>query len=151
MSKHFYFIDPNGRFESEDGSVRYSFLKGKKAFEPNVNTTLAAISLDRLKIDKDTIVFLEVYQGEKLISRGRWYENWLGDVSLSKAQISTEIDVEKQTARIKCLKGVAIGVALDGDIICENNFVDLLEGEQTEIPFTYKSENKEITVVGYNI
>ena len=33
MSKHFYFIDPNGRFESEDGSVRYSFLKGKKAFD----------------------------------------------------------------------------------------------------------------------
>lgn len=135
---------------TEKAGIREA-LKGKTAFEPNVNTTLADISLDELKIDKDTIVFLEVYQGEKLISRGRWYENWLGDVSLSKAQISTEIDVEKQTARIKCLKGVAIGVALDGDIICENNFVDLLEGEQTEIPFTYKSENKEITIVGYNI
>ena len=33
MSKHFYFIDPNGRFESEDKTVRYSLLKGKKAFD----------------------------------------------------------------------------------------------------------------------
>lgn len=33
MSKHFYFIDPNGRFESEDRTVRYSLLKGKVAIE----------------------------------------------------------------------------------------------------------------------
>lgn len=33
MSKHFYFIDPNGIYESEDGTLRYGLLKGKAAYE----------------------------------------------------------------------------------------------------------------------
>ena len=33
MSKHFYFIDPNGNFASEDGTIRYRLEKGRKGME----------------------------------------------------------------------------------------------------------------------
>lgn len=56
MSKHFYFIDPNGNFASEDGTIRYRLEKGKKGME-----TVRAMRMQR------EVYFYEYQEGEDKI------------------------------------------------------------------------------------
>ena len=56
MSKHFYFIDPNGNFASEDGTIKYRLEKGKKGME-----TVRAMRMQR------EVCFFEYQEGEDKI------------------------------------------------------------------------------------
>lgn len=72
MSKHFYFIDPNGNFASEDGTIRYRLEKGKKAFEILENLKPNKLRFMRYQDNGDDI-FIEIK--EEYYAKHRRYEN----------------------------------------------------------------------------
>lgn len=96
------------------------------------------------------IVFFELYEGERLVDRARWYPSWLGEVECAKASLSYTVDEAAHTVTVTCESGVAIGVAFDGDCIFEDNFFDLLPGQSKCISYRPLSDEVEITPYAYN-
>lgn len=96
----------------------------------NVNVDVARIKTSEIAASNDNaIVFFELYDGEKLISRARWYKRWLTDLSLPYAKLTASVDKIANTITVSCKEGVALGVAFDGRFVAEDNFIDLLAGE----------------------
>lgn len=73
-------------------------------------------------------VFFELYDGETLVSRARWYERWIADLSLPCTKLSANVDETDRTITVTCHDSIALGMAFDGRFIAEDNFIDLLEG-----------------------
>ena len=126
--------------------------KGEAEFGCNINTEFCAFSFDELSINKESnaIVFFDIYDGDELISRARWYPHWLAELSLPMAELKYTVNREHNTISVFCKKGIALGVAFDGEFIAEDNFIDLLEGETREIAYTPLDNFAEITAYGYN-
>ncbi len=116
------------------------------------NCTLAdKMSLPELPNGGNFIVFFELYRDGKLINRSRWYPDWMSRLNVSKAEVQVTFDRESKIITAKCLKGVAIGVAFDGDMVAEDNYFDLLTGEERKIPVETLDGFDRITVYGYNL
>ena len=97
------------------------------------------------------MVFLEIYRDGEMISRGRWYPDWLKTLKLPKAEVEVKVDRDVKTVSVTCKSGVAVGVAFDGDAVFEDNYIDLLAGESKVIPYTALDGFDKIDVYGYNI
>ncbi len=95
-------------------------------------------------------VFFELYDGETLVSRARWYERWIADLSLPCAKLSANVDEADRTITVTCHDGIALGMAFDGRFVAEDNFIDLLEGETRMIAFTPHDNFDGVTVYYYN-
>ena len=104
-------------------------------------------------------VFFELYDGETLVSRAnvetlvsraRWYERWIADLSLPCTKLSANVDEADRTITVTCHDGIALGMAVDGRFIAEDNFIDLLEGEMRTIAFTPHDNFDRVTVYCYN-
>ncbi len=126
---------------------------GRVEAKQNVNTDIVTVPKASFVMNgnENVIVFLELYRDGELISRARWYPNWLLDLDLPKAEIEVTVDRKAHTVTATCKKGVAIGVALDGDMVCEDNYLDILEGETKVITFDPLEGFDKIDVYGYNI
>ncbi len=117
----------------------------------NQNSIALTLPADEIKVDDSTMLFFELYKSGELISRARWYPDWLSKVALKKATVTTTVDKTAKTVTVTCSKGVAIGVAFDGDCIFEDNYIDLLEGETRVIPYSPLEGFDNITLYGYNV
>ena len=115
----------------------------------NVNVEADAINFDEIAAD-NLIVFFELYDGETLVSRARWYDRWLVDLTLPCAKLSASVDKTAKTITVTCDDGIALGVAFDGRFVAEDNFIDLLEGETRTIAFTPHDNFDGVTVYCYN-
>ena len=126
---------------------------GKVTADQNNSTEIMSVTADAFDPmkDKNIIVFLELYRDGELISRARWYPEWISSLKLPKAEVEVTVDRNKKTVTVTCQKGVAIGLALDADAVFEDNYIDLLEGETKTIPFTTLDGFDKIDVYGYNI
>lgn len=137
-------------YKPENGFVNIG--KGEAEFGSNVNTKIFDCTFGQLGITKESnaIVFFDIYKENELISRGRWYPDWLSKLNLPIAELEYTADRTKNKISVTCKKGVALGVAFDGEFVAEDNFIDLLEGETREIAYTAFEGFDEITVYGYN-
>lgn len=156
------FIVLNDSFEADKLSYRISIYKpesgvleianGETEFYSNVNTEFAACTFAELHVNKQSnvIVFFDIYKDGELLSRGRWYPDWLSKLNLPMAELEYTVDREINTISVTCKKGVALGVAFDGEFVAEDNYIDLLEGETKIVSYTPFEEFDEITVYGYN-
>ncbi len=126
---------------------------GRFNMKSNTNQLLLTVDESALEPDgdKNVIVFLELYRDGQMISRGRWYPDWLKALNLPKAEIEVEVDRNAQTVTVTCKAGVAIGVALDGDVFFEDNYIDLLQGETKVISYNPLDGFDKVDVYGYNI
>ena len=80
-----------------------------------------------------SVIFFELYDGETLVSRARWYKRWLTDLNLPCAKLTVDLDKSAQIITVTCNSGIALEVAFDGKFTAEDNFIDLLEGEMRTI------------------
>lgn len=127
----------HGRFNLKSNTNKLLLTVDESAFEPNG--------------DKNIIVFLELYKDGQIISRGRWYPDWLKALNLPKAEIEVSVDREAKTVTVSCKSGVAVGVAFDGDAFFEDNYIDLLQGETKVISYNPLDNFDKIDVYGYNV
>lgn len=81
------------------------------------------------------IAFLELKKDGVTVDRARWYDGWLKDNMPAPAKIETSVDTLNSTFTVKCLSGIALGIAADGNFTAEDNFFDLLEGETKTVKF----------------
>ena len=70
---------------------------------------------------------------------------------MPKAEVEISVDREAKTVTVTCKTNVAIGVALDGDAVFEDNYIDLLQGETRVIPYTTLDGFDKIDLYGYNV
>ena len=61
------------------------------------------------------------------------------------------MDRQRHRITVNCKRGIALGVAFDGELIAEDNYMDITEGETREVAFTPLEGFADITVYGYNI
>ena len=106
--------------------------------------------LGRLIEKGSAILFYELEENGKMLDRARWYPRWLGDVTCAKAKLSYEVDKAACTVTVRCEEGVALGVALDGDAIFEDGFLDLLAGESACISYRPLAPDPAIKLYAYN-
>ncbi len=139
-------------YQATDGRLN-DVTHGRVDIKCNENAHIVSVPVKAFDPDgdKNIIVFLELYRDGKLISRGRWYPDWISKLSLPKAEVEFTVDRKAHTVTATCKKGVAIGVALDGDMVCEDNYLDILEGETKVITFEPLDGFEKIDVYGYNI
>lgn len=136
------FIVLNDSFVTKDLSYKIKIYRNVDAARIKTSESAAC--------NNNAIVFFELYDGEKLISRARWYKRWLADLSLPCAKLSASVDKATNTITVSCNEGVALGVAFDGRFVAEDNFIDLLAGETRTIAFEPKSDFDDVTVYCYN-
>ena len=117
--------------------------------QANVNVCAATISQNEIDIET-SVIFFELYDGETLVSRARWYKRWLTDLNLSRAKLTVDLDKSAQIITVTCNSGIALGVAFDGKFTAEDNFIDLLEGETRTICLNPRDVFDGITVYCYN-
>ena len=155
------FIVLNDSFESgeatykasvwtKDGGVR-SICEGKTEFASNSNTTACKLTLSEFGIEgeNNAIVFFDVCYGGKT-SRARWYPDWLSKIELPDCELEFALDREAKTITVTCKKGIAIGVAFDGELIMDDHFFDLLEGESRTVSYTALDGFGTVTAYAYN-
>ena len=126
---------------------------GRVDVKCNANTHIVSVPEKAFDSNggKNIIIFLELYRDGELISRARWYPEWISNLKLPKAEVEVTVDRNKKTVTATCQKGVAIGLAFDADAVFEDNYIDLLEGETKIIPYTTLDGFDKIDVYGYNI
>ena len=131
----------------------YDVMHGRVNINVNGTTEIlrAPKSVFLKNCGENAILFLELYRDGEMISRARWYPRWLTDLNLSKAELEVTVDREQNVVTITCIKGTALGVALDADAVFEDNYIDLLEGETGVIPYTALDGFDKIDVYGYNV
>lgn len=155
------FIVLNGSFVTKDLSYKIKtyrpdaeiveFCSGSLRSIANVNVDATRIKTSEIDANNDnTIVFFELYDGEELISRARWYKRWLADLQLPYAKLTASVNKEENTITVSCANGIALGVAFDGHFIAEDNFIDLIAGDTRTIAFEPKSDFDDVTVYCYN-
>ena len=108
-----------------------------------------AINFDEIAVD-NLIVFFELYDGETLVSRARWYERWLADLTLPCTKLSASVDKTAKTITVTCDESIALSVAFDGHLFAEDNFVDLLNGETCTISYEPRDNFDGVTIYCYN-
>ena len=96
------------------------------------------------------ILFFELYEKDVLLDRARWYPTWLSNVACEKAELAYTVDEAACTVTVTCRRGVALGVAFDGDCIFEDNFFDLFPGETKCISYRPLAEKVKVTPYAYN-
>ena len=106
----------------------------------NCNQLVTSVFLSEVGVDiheeqKSVIIFCDLIADGVLINRSRWYPRWLSDLSFEPAELEYSVDRETCCVKISCVSGIAIGAALDGDCIFEDNFIDLLPGESKVIAY----------------
>ena len=128
-------------------------LRGEADYDRNVNTEVFTASLAAMNITagSNAVIFFELYRGHALISRARWYPDWLSKLRLPSAELALAADRQHNRIKVTCKSGIALGVAFDGELIADDNFMDILEGETREVAFTPLDGFQDITVYGYNI
>ncbi len=131
----------------------YDVMHGRVNIKVNEITEIlrAPKSVFLKNCGENAILFLELYRDGEMISRARWYPRWLTDLNLSKAELEVTVDREQNVVTVTCIKGTALGVALDADAVFEDNYIDLLEGETGVIPYTALDGFDKIDVYGYNV
>ena len=116
----------------------------------NANLDLLELPLPKENADH-TLCFLEVAEDGKRIDRARWCASWLSQLRLAPARL--EWFRKGDTLTVRCLEGVALGVAFDGEFVPEDNFFDLLPGEERTIrlhpPFGASAIGTEVTPYAY--
>lgn len=120
--------------------------------QANVNVCAAMINQNENDNENDietSVIFFELYDGETLVSRARWYKRWLTDLNLPCAKLSVDLDKSAQIITVTCNSGIALGVAFDGKFTAEDNFIDLLEGETRTIYLNLRDVFDGITVYCY--
>ncbi len=117
--------------------------------QANVNVCAAMINQNENDIET-SVIFFELYDGETLVSRARWYKRWLTDLNLPCAKLTVDLDKSAQIITVTCNSGIAFGVAFDGKFTAEDNFIDLLEGEMRTIYLNPRDVFDGITVYCYN-
>lgn len=155
------FIVLNDSFESGEATYKVSvwtkdggvcrICEGKTAFASNSNTTACRKTFAELGIEgvNDAIVFFDVCNGGKT-SRARWYPDWLAKIDLADCELDFVLDREARSITVTCKTGIAIGVAFDGELIMDDNFFDLLEGESRTVSYTELDGLDTVTAFAYN-
>ena len=116
------------------------------------NTHLDLLELPLPKENADhTLCFLEVEEDGKRIDRARWCASWLSQLRLAPARL--EWHREGDTLTVRCLEGIALGVAFDGEFVPDDNFFDLLPGEERTLrlrpPFGSSAIGTAVTPYAY--
>ena len=155
------FVCLNDSFISESLSYSIKWLncdtneikeiaKGNFTMKSNENTVILSIKTNEAISGENSIVFLDIINDGCLISRSRWYKKWINDLTLINARIKTTLDADNNTVTVECVKGVAIGICLDGKFTAEDNFFDMIEGEKRVIRLKSEQKIESIQVYGYN-
>ena len=94
MSKIFYFIDPEGNFASEDGTIRYRLEKGKKAFEKLKEANARNVRFMKYQ-DGNNDIFIELpldkYKAHRKQER---HEQYINDSSAEYKPLILSLDNE---------------------------------------------------------
>jgi len=155
------FICLNNCLESKNLSYKISLLdceknnfttmkSGNFTSNANIQTSIISIKKDDITIEDNAIVFLDIYDGDQLVDRSRWYKTWLADLKVPEAEVECVYDAATESVTFTCKKGVALGMTVDGDFAAEDNFIDLFEGESRTIKLKLDDSFKEIKLYGYN-
>ena len=116
----------------------------------NANLDLLELPLPKENVNH-TLYFLEVEEDGKCIARARWCASWLSQLRLTPARL--EWHRKGDTLTVRCLEGIALGVAFDGEFVAEDNFFDLLSGEERTLqlrpPFGASAIGTEVTPYAY--
>lgn len=97
------------------------------------------------------IVLFELFENGTLVDRARWYARWLADLTLGRAKVAVVHNERENTVTLTCTEGFAVGVALDGEAIFDQGFVDLCEGESVTVSYTALEGFAGVTPYGYNV
>ena len=98
----------------------------------NENVDIARLPLPE---EKNALVFLDILEDGQRVDRARWHRRWLRDVEFMPAEVVYWVNWAEKTVSLHCTQGVAIGAAVDGEMIPEDGFIDLLPGETATIRF----------------
>ncbi|MBR6470756.1 MAG: hypothetical protein IKS83_03070 [Victivallales bacterium] len=102
--------------------------------------------------DHHTIFFLELAENGRRIDRARWCAGWLADLAMAPARLSYER--RGDTLTVRCHGGIALGVAFDGAFVPEDNYFDLLPGEERALrlrpPFGSAETGREVIPYAYS-
>lgn len=100
--------------------------------------------------NKNTVVFLELWENGVRLGRSRWYYRWIHELELSRADVSYSVDDSNNTVTAVCHSGIAFGVAFDGALTAEDSFIDLLPNESVTVSFIPDADHKNVICTAYN-
>ena len=94
MSKIFYFIDPEGNFASEDGTIRYRLEKGKRAFQELKEANARNVRFMKCQ-DGNNEIFIELPLDKyKAHRRQERHEQYINDSSAEYKPLILSLDNE---------------------------------------------------------
>ena len=138
-------------YNSEAHAFR-TLAEGALTSVANENCVFLTLPLDVVGNAKENkgVVLCDLYEGEKLVDRARWYPAWLAEVSLDRATVAISHDPDAHTVSLTCLDGLALGVVIDADAIFDEGFIDLCAGESITVSYRPLDTFDGITPYAYN-